>query len=806
MQNTQNNLISKIYKFILGSTAPKIFNVQNQVVLELKVLKPSTESREGFQSDPLAAEQLFSVIHGILRVEGDLNQFSFEIVNLGQRIKFFVVCPEYLVSHIESQIYAQYPLAQITRVVDYQSYFDSSKAVVGSSLILEKKDFYPILTFKEFNVDPLSALTSSLSSIRSGEGLAIQVITKPRPDNWQMLGYEEVSRIKKKEIQEKKDLSFFGIVKWVFFIFFKILYLIVSGIFSTSDSKESTSSSASKITALSQSEEVAVKGIESKLTRSGFDCNIRILSVAQNELQAKQNLSSCAATFKQFSRTNLNSFREKPDLNRVSFISDYFERRLNLEESIILNTEELASIFHLPSASVDIPNIDWARVKFQEIPENLPTENCVILGKAKYRNRETDFGIKDGNDRLRHMYLIGQSGTGKSSFFLNMIIQDMQRGNGIGIIDPHGDLIREALSYLPDNRIDDLVLLDPSDFDKPIGFNVMQLEEGENLDRASSEIVNSFKSIFGDSWGPRLEYVLRNSVKAIMSIEGTTLLGIKRILEDEDYRKYLSGMIKDPAIRKFFQVEFAELKSNPKLMTETISPIQNKIGPFETIETVRNILCQRRSSINFNKIMDERKIFMVNLSKGSLGSDIKNFFGSLVISKIQSAVLSRTTHENRVPFYLYVDEFQNFTTDTFMEILSESRKYGLGLHLTHQYISQLTDKIREAVTANAGTIATYSVGPKDASFMKDVFAPVFDEIDIQSLPNFTAIIKLLVDNSKTKPFIAEIDKPWLKYTQTGNAEKAVKISREKYGVDRELVVAKIEKWVSTSYKNKKLSI
>jgi hypothetical protein len=792
----------KIIKFLDEFFKPKksIYEMDGKVVLEVKVVRPTVGSDKlSIQSDPLAAEQLFSVIHGIIKEDGESNHFSFEIFVQNEKIKFIVVCNEILATHIESQIYAQYPMAQINRIPDYSLDISNYQIIKGTGIGLLKKDYLPILTFRNFEVDPLSAITSSLSQVKGDEGLAIQIITKPRPDNWQMSGYEAISKIKKKEFSEKgEEFILFRLFKFLL----KILLFVLTRIFIPSSTSEKEVKTAKAISALSQSEEVTVSGIENKLTRSGFDSFIRIVSFSNNPIDVEQNYRSCLATFSQFSRTNLNSFIELKESDSKKLITDFQNRTLDLSNSYILNTEELASIYHLPSSSVDIPNIDWAPIRQNEIPDNLPKNDCVLIGKATYRNKTIEFGIKEGTDRLRHMYMIGKTGTGKSSLFLNMIIQDILNGNGVGVIDPHGELIRDILDYIPEERIKDVVLVDPSDFERPIGINIMQLEEGESIDRAAAEIVNAFKSIFADSWGPRLEYILRNTVKAIMSVEGTTVLGIKRVLEDDDYRKFIVSQLKDPVLKKFFDKEFAEFKSNNKLKTESISPIQNKIGPFETIQIIRNILCQRNSTINFSDIMSSKKIFLFNLSKGMLGDDVKNLFGSLIVSKIQSTVLKRANipTEQRAPFYLYIDEFQNFTTDTFQSILSESRKYGLGLYLTHQFIEQLSDNMRAAVIGNVGTIVTYSLGSRDASVMKEVFAPYYDEVDIQNLPNFNIITKMIVDGTSTKPFTAEIIKPWLRYQKTGNRDKIIEFSRNTYGSDRVIVDSRVEKWISTDFK------
>lgn len=772
--------------------------IDDKVFLEIKVTKLNPDQRTDVQSDPLAAEQLFSVIHGILK-EGIVNNlFSFEIFVSDEKIKFIVVTPSLLASHIESQIYAQYPLAQITRITDYTANFENFSDIKSGSLVLGKDQNIPILTFRDFEIDPLSAITSSLSQVKAGEGLAIQLISKPTPDTWQIKGYDLINKIKKKDASKAVSL-----LQMIILGFFELLIAFpirrLLGIQKNEDAPKILAP-----TALSSSEEALVKGIEGKLTRMGFESYIRIISFANSSFDCNQNYNSCMATFKQFSRANLNGFVEVPQTNNKSFIEDFRARKLSSNLSYILNTEEIASIYHLPSSSVENPNISWAPIKISEVPDNLPSKDCVLIGKTSYRGKEIQFGIKDGYDRLRHMYMIGKTGTGKTSLFLTMIIQDILKGNGVGVIDPHGDLIKDILQYIPEERIKDVVIIDPSDTEKPVGINIMELEPGDSLDRNTSEMVNAFKSIFIDSWGPRLEYILRNTISAMLSVPGTTILGIKRMLTDDDYRNFILGAITDVAVKDYFDKEFKAFKSNPKLVTESISPIQNKIGPFETIKSVRNILCQRNSTFRFREAMDTKKIVLINLSKGMVGTDVMNLFGSLLVSKLQAAVMSRANIEekDRVPFYLYIDEFQNFTTDTLQEILAESRKYGLGLYLTNQLVGQLSDKMKDTVMGNAGTVVTYSIGSIDASFMQTILKP-FTETDIQFLPKFNIITTLMVDGSSTKPFNAEIIKPWEAFQKTGNEQKCVEHSRNTYGGDRAAIEANVEKWITKSFKGLK---
>ena len=468
-------MVGIIYIFIgaifLGVTLRYIFKpkkqisisqINDKVFIEIKVVKPTLDQKIDIQSDPLAAEQLFSVIHGILKEGIEDNIFSFEIVVTNQKIKFIVVTPRILENHITSQIYAQYPLAQITKIEDYSLEIGNYSNIKAGGLVLGKDQSIPILTFRDFEIDPLSAITSALGQVKENEGLAIQLITKPVPDTWQMSGYDLVAKIRKKESSQQKSTS---LPKLFLLGIAEIFLHLIRTVLGITKTESAPKSAAPAITALSQSEEALVMGIENKLTRMGFDCYIRVVSFANEDFDCQQNYNSCMATFKQFSRASLNGFVEIPQTNIPSFLSDFNNRSISSENSYVLNTEELASIYHLPSSSVENPNISWAPIKLSEIPENLPTSECIKIGRTSYRGRVVEFGIKDGPDRLRHMYMIGKTGSGKTSLFLSMIVQDILKGNGVGVIDPHGDLIKDILKYIPEERIKDVILIDPSDLE-----------------------------------------------------------------------------------------------------------------------------------------------------------------------------------------------------------------------------------------------------------------------------------------------------------------------------------------------------
>ena len=412
----------------------------------------------------------------------------------------------------------------------------------------------------------------------------------------------------------------------------------------------------------------------------------------------------------------------------------------------------------------------------------------VYLGTTTYRNREVKFGIKL-EDRRRHFYIIGKTGMGKTTLLENMAVQDIEAGRGIGIIDPHGEFAQKILKYIPKERIDDVIYFDPSDIEHPIAFNVMEKVDPSLRSIVASGLVSVFKKIWWESWGPRLEYLLRNAILALLEVEGSTLLSIMRLLADKEYRKEVIEQVKDPVIKTFWKEEFARYHS--QFQTEAVAPIQNKVGQYVTSPLIRNIVGQKRTSIDLRKVMDERKILIVNLSKGKIGEDNSTLLGALLITKLQLAAMSRVSleEEKREDFFLYVDEFQNFATESFATILSEARKYRLNLILSHQYISQLPEVVRDAVFGNVGSLVAFRIGASDAEFLEKEFYPLSVE-DLCNLPKYHICIKMMIDGVTSNPFIAKTLPP-LPQPQVFYLDEIIENSRKKYSQKREEVEAEI---------------
>ncbi len=416
-----------------------------------------------------------------------------------------------------------------------------------------------------------------------------------------------------------------------------------------------------------------------------------------------------------------------------------------------------------------------------------------FFAKTNFRNQERPFGIKT-DDRRRHMYLIGKTGMGKTNLLENLVIQDIQKGHGVAYIDPHGDTAEKLLKAIPADRINDVIYFNPADQDFPIAFNVMEKVSEEYRHLVSSGLIGVFKKIWADSWGPRLEYILRNAILALLEYPGSTLLGVTRILVDKSYRDRVVEKITDPVIRSFWVDEFP--KWNDRVLQEVISPIQNKVGQFLSSSLIRNIVGQTISSFDIREIMDSRKILIMNLSKGRIGEDNSALLGAMMITKIQLAAMGRVDipEETRNDFYLYVDEFQNFATESFANILSEARKYHLNLILANQYVEQIDEKVRNAIFGNAGTLVAFRVGAMDAEFLEKEFEPVFMLNDLVNLPKYHIYLKLMIDGISGDAFSAVTLPPIAIRGTEDNEEKVIRISRERYTNSRAEVEDKIRRW------------
>jgi len=417
------------------------------------------------------------------------------------------------------------------------------------------------------------------------------------------------------------------------------------------------------------------------------------------------------------------------------------------------------------------------------------------FGATTFRNRARIFGIKT-DDRRRHVYLIGKTGMGKTTLIENMVYSDIVAGHGVCYVDPHGDTAEKMLEWIPSNRINDVIYFNPADLNFPISFNVLEKVAPEHRHLISSGLIGVFKKLWADSWGPRLEYILRNAILALLEYPDSTLLGINRMLVDKEYRKKVVARISDPVVKSFWVDEFP--RWNERVLQEVISPIQNKVGQFLSTALIRNVVGQVKSSINLRKVMDDQKILILNLSKGRIGEDASALLGAMMVTKIQLAAMSRVDipEDERKDFYLYVDEFQNFATDSFADILSEARKYRLNLIIAHQYIEQLGEVVKPAVFGNVGTLICFRVGAADAEFLEKEFIPLLTQQDLVNLPKYHIYLKLMIDGIASEPFSAK-GLPPVYSDSLGNEQKVINISRERYAKPKDIVEDKIKRWSET---------
>ena len=420
-----------------------------------------------------------------------------------------------------------------------------------------------------------------------------------------------------------------------------------------------------------------------------------------------------------------------------------------------------------------------------------PDQDINFFAATNFRNISRKFGIKL-DDRRRHMYVVGKTGMGKTTLLENMVLNDIYNGHGVGVVDPHGDFAEKIINFIPPNRINDVVYFNPSDIDFPIGFNILESIDPRYRHLVASGLMGVFKKIWPDVWSARMEYILNNTLLALLEFPNTTLLGINRLLADDAYRKRVVRNLKDPVIKSFWETEFAGY--NDKYKQEAVAPIQNKIGQFLSASVIRNIVAQVKSRINIREIMDSRKIFIMNLSKGRIGEDNSRLLGGMLITKIQLAAMERvdTPERDRKDFFLYVDEFQNFATESFSNILSEARKYRLDLIMAHQYMEQLEEEVLAAVIGNVGTLVTFRVGSTDAEILAKEFAPTFLETDLVNLTKFQIYLKLMIDGVASQPFSADTLAPI--NLATDSEQKVVRVSRERYAIPRDKIEDKIMRW------------
>ncbi|MEK7450609.1 MAG: DUF87 domain-containing protein [Patescibacteria group bacterium] len=717
-----------------------------------------------------AAEQLFSALASI-RKGGRFSslspqpQLSFEIVGLPGSIRFFVHTPKNLQDLIEKQINGVYPDAEIKIIEDKDfgqkqflvgneyNIFSENGKVAFASLKLKSLDYQPIKVFKDLPVDPLSSITSILAKMIEGEGAAIQIMVSPADDQWKKAGRAHITKVKKAEANPET-------AKY------------------SADPKE-------------------LEAIENKISKPGFNVVVRMVVSSSTIESAKAHLSNIKSAFSQFN--GINSFTSNKHLFKGAFANDFIYRYMPMRgQTSVLTSEELATIFHFPNKAITTPHILWITSKRAPAPMQTPTSG-LYLGKSTYRGLAKPVYMSL-DDRRRHMYIIGKTGTGKSEFLKAMIMQDIKNGEGLAVIDPHGDLIEDMLPLIPPSRAEDVILFDPSDTSRPMGLNMLEAQTEEQKHYVVSSIIGLMYKLFDPNKtgiiGPRFEHAIRNAMLTVMYEEGSTFVEVVRILTDANFVQELLPKVLDPIIRRYWTDQIAQTSDFHK--SEVLDYIVSKFGRFVTNKMIRNIIGQSLSSFNFRKVMDEKKILLINLSKGKIGEENSNFLGLVIVPKILVAAMSRQDMpmSQRRDFFLYVDEFQNFATPDFAQILSEARKYRLNLIVANQFIGQMDEEVKNAIFGNIGTLASFRVGVTDANYLQHEFQPTFTEADLINIERFNTYIKTIVNGEPVPPFSMDLTRNLAEEKQLENprvAELIKELSRLKYGKDVVTIEAEITK-------------
>ncbi len=733
------------------------------VLLEVRVPR-------GNEIEVGVAEKMFANLYGIGGAGSGIqkyltvsNSISFELVGLPGEIRFFVHTPKKLANLVEKQILGSYQDADILRSDEY-NIFDENSKVAYASLVQTDEPYYPIKVAEDFSGDPMTNILSTLSKMEEGEGVLIQIVITAAGSKWQKNGRKFVQKV-----------------------------------------EESNSDPEKKRISVSQEQ---LQAISKKTSKIGFRTSIRVVAAAPNVDIANMHLNNIVGAFDQFSNPGINEFK-KEKLNKLKgrdFMHDVIYRRMPLTKGSILNIEELAGLYHFPNKEVTTPNINWLLAKESPaanwISSDVNSKDTIWIGDNVFRGYRKRICFQR-DDRRRHAYVLGQTGSGKSWLLVRMIMQDIYNGDGICFIDPHGQTAQMVLDRIPHERAEDVIYFDVSDYERPFGFNIMEFMDEQDKHKIVNGFIGLLKKIFDPHnqgiVGPILERTVRNAMLTAMSEKGSTLVEVLRIITDQKWvdEKWIP-IIKDDMVKRFWTDQMAKTSDFHK--SETLGYLTSKFDRFVTNLAIRNIIGQSNSSFNMRDVMDNKKILIVNLSKGLVGEENMQFLGTMLIPKLVSAALSREdiSEEERKDFFFYVDEFQNFATEEFASILSEARKYRLNLTVANQYISQMEEHIKNAIFGNVGTLLIARTGPEDAKFLESQFEPTFTASDIMNQANLHWYAKLISGGKYPTPF--SLDSSFgPNYPESGFdlpinkdiAQKIKELSRLKYGRDVNVVEQEI---------------
>jgi len=796
-------------KIILSMSLNSKYHEHVVYLLRVPKEKPNEKEQQGspnyvqnLREQIARGETIFKAIGG-LRAQrwhqglsflvGRNDHFSFEIVANQKFISFYAVAPKNMGRYLEQQIQAYYPEALLEEVPDYNIFSPHGQTVAG--YMRTKRSFiFPLKTYNKMEADPLESLVNVLSKLNEDESIAIQYIVRSALPGWHSKSNRVVSKVNqgKKLTEALGENSLFRVLDFL-------------GDLVKAAKPPQALDKPEKENRLTAMEQEVLKLIEEKNSKAGLDVNIRIIVNAADHARARSYLNNVTSAFSEYNYYQYgNVFSNKAvfynKLIQKFLIRDFIFRRFKPSASFLLNTEELASLYHPPLPETETPNILWLFAKYAAAPSELPDEG-IILGKNVYRDIVKEVKIKR-EDRRRHTYIIGKSGVGKSVLLASMAIQDITNGEGVCVIDPHGDLVKDIISRIPPERAGDVILFAPADTDRPLALNLLEFDARypEQKTFVINEMIKIFDKLYDlkATGGPIFEQYMRNAMLLVMSDpeSGSTLMEIPKVLADPAFRKMKLERCSDPTVVDFWRKE-AEKAGGEAALANVVPYITSKLTSFISNDTMRPIIGQQNSSFNLRDIMDNKKILLVDLSKGLIGEMNAHLLGMILVGKILMSALSRTDMpaEKRLDFYLYIDEFQNFTTDSVNSILSEARKYGLNLIIAHQYLGQLVKgqdtSIKNAVFGNVGTWLSFKIGSEDAEVMAKEFAPVFNQYDLINIEKYTAYIKLLINNSATRPFSMSTVWPLPGTERSEVASKIKAMSRLKYGQDRQIIEAEI---------------
>jgi hypothetical protein len=772
----------------------------------VKVSRPmKREAQGGEQQQPKSEKELISVMEHLFASLGNIKEKSniwhriiygdavvaLEMANPADNdeISFYVGAPKKFINIVERQIHSFYPKASIERVKDY-NIFSPGSFTAASSLTLKDKHHFPIRTYQALEADPLNNITNVLGKFdEKKEGAAIQLLMKPARSGWRQKGKLVAHKMQQgRQLSDvKRDTTMRQVGRG-----------LVSILHQKNDKQKDILKQNKDAIQLTPEEQEVVKKIEGKAGKSGFSVNIRLVASALTQERSEVILSELENGFIQYENPGLNSFKVLRESKRrpKNIAFDFIFRNFRDDQSFVLSSEEVASVFHFPLFSTETPKIAWLKARTAAPPSNI-SKDGITLGFNDYRGVETVIRHAE-DDRRRHFYIVGQTGTGKSTMMEEMVKQDIKNGKGVCVIDPHGEFVDHVIECVPKERAEDVIYFDPADMERPYGLNMLEFDQNkpEQKTFVINEMINIFDKLYDlrQTGGPMFEQYMRNAALLVMEHpeSGSTLMEIPRVLADEEFRHLKLSHCTNPVVKNFWEKE-AEKAGGEAALANMVPYITSKLTQFISNDMMRPIIAQEKSTINFRKAMDDQQIILVNLSKGKIGEINANLLGMIIVGKILIGALSRVDipESERKDFYLYIDEFQNFTTDSIAQILSEARKYRLALIIAHQFIAQLKEEISKAVFGNVGSICSFRVGAEDAEFLQKQFEPVFDANDLMNVDNHNCFMKLLIASQVASPFNMKTYPPTVGSKEIAEAIK--ELSKLKYGRNRDIVNEEILK-------------